>query len=176
MLSCRKSRTQVSRYRRAVAGQCRRDRLWGIGFFTPDLQREVFGPILKAQGLEAKAIESQLKWLSGVTSLVLNIVRSSGSTCSATSATIWGAFHLRDLLSWSDAGNCERLPEPGKGRRDLRHLLDGADHGFFQLSLFGDTRSISPSCSRPGCDQRGPVSATTSDGLWLRPVRLRWVS
>jgi MFS family permease len=46
--------------------------LWGIGFFTPDLQRQVFGPIFKAQGMDAKAVEANLKFYSGVTSLVLN--------------------------------------------------------------------------------------------------------
>lgn len=47
--------------------------LWGIGFFTPDLQREVFTPVFKAEGLEGPALDAKLKFWSGITSLVLNI-------------------------------------------------------------------------------------------------------
>ena len=47
--------------------------LWGIGFFTPDLQREVFQPVFKAQGLSDADVASALKRWSGITSLVLNM-------------------------------------------------------------------------------------------------------
>ncbi|MBL8819224.1 MAG: MFS transporter [Planctomyces sp.] len=47
--------------------------LWGIGFFTPDLQREVFRPVFEAEGLDKPAVEAALKKWSGITSLVLNL-------------------------------------------------------------------------------------------------------
>lgn len=47
--------------------------LWGIGFFTPDLQREVFRPVFEAQGLKGPELDGMLKRWSGITSLVLNI-------------------------------------------------------------------------------------------------------
>jgi MFS family permease len=47
--------------------------LWGIGFFTADLQREVFKPVFEAEGLSGPALDGALKKWSGITSLVLNI-------------------------------------------------------------------------------------------------------
>ena len=47
--------------------------LWGIGFFTGDLQREVFRPHFIAQGLEPQQVEEKLKLWSGITLLVQNI-------------------------------------------------------------------------------------------------------
>lgn len=47
--------------------------LWGIGFFTPDLQREVFKPVFEAEGLKGPELDAALKKWSGVTSLVLNV-------------------------------------------------------------------------------------------------------
>lgn len=46
--------------------------LWGIGFCTPDLQRQVFAPYFKAQGLSDAEVGGKLKLWSGITSLVLN--------------------------------------------------------------------------------------------------------
>ena len=47
--------------------------LWGIGFFTPDLQREVFRPVFEAEGLKGPELDGALKKWSGITSLVLNL-------------------------------------------------------------------------------------------------------
>lgn len=47
--------------------------LWGIGFFTGDLQREVFGPIFRAEGMAEAVIEEKLRKLSGITLLVQNV-------------------------------------------------------------------------------------------------------
>lgn len=46
--------------------------LWGIGFFTPDFQREVFKPHFVQQGLSEAQVKANLKWWSGITSLCFN--------------------------------------------------------------------------------------------------------
>ncbi len=47
--------------------------LWGIGFFAPDLQREIFKPVFEAEGLKGPELEATMKKWSGITSLVLNV-------------------------------------------------------------------------------------------------------
>jgi MFS family permease len=46
--------------------------LWGIGFFSFDLIRTVFGKHFQAQGLDAQAIAGKLTLWTGITSLVQN--------------------------------------------------------------------------------------------------------
>lgn len=112
--------------------------LWGIGFFTPDLQREVFGPILKAQGLEAKAIESQLKWLSGVTSLVLNIGAFFGIYMFSYVSHYLGrrsTFAICFLGAMLATANVYLNLGKVGGISDIYWMVPIM--GFFQLSLFG---------------------------------------
>ncbi len=47
--------------------------LWGIGFFSIDLNRAVLRTAFEAEGMSGPALESSLTFWSGMTSLVLNI-------------------------------------------------------------------------------------------------------
>ncbi len=49
--------------------------LWGIGFFSFDLIRAVFGKHFQGQGLSAQEVAGKLTFWSGITSLVQNAGR-----------------------------------------------------------------------------------------------------
>ncbi len=47
--------------------------LWGIGFFSIDLQRTVFRSHFEAQGLSESEVEGKLTYWAGVTSMMMNL-------------------------------------------------------------------------------------------------------
>ncbi|MFO1004501.1 MAG: MFS transporter [Planctomycetaceae bacterium] len=110
--------------------------LWGIGFFVGDLQREVFGPMLTAQGVTD--VEGQLKKLSGITLLMQNIGAFFGiymfsylsqylGRRPAFAICFIGAMFATINVYW----NLGRI----NGTADIYWMVPLA--GFFQLSLFG---------------------------------------
>lgn len=110
--------------------------LWGIGFFVGDLQREVFGPMLTAQGVTD--VEGQLKKLSGITLLMQNIGAFFGiymfsylsqylGRRPAFAICFIGAMFATINVYW----NLGRF----NGTADIYWMVPLA--GFFQLSLFG---------------------------------------
>lgn len=112
--------------------------LWGIGFFTPDLQRQVFGPIFKAEGFSDAEVASKLKFWSGITSLVLNVGAFFGIYLySHVSARIgrrptFALCFLGALLATANVfWNLGRVA----GVYDIFWMVPIM--GFFQLSIFG---------------------------------------
>lgn len=112
--------------------------LWGIGFFTPDLQREVFGPIFKEQGFSDAEVAAKLKRWSGITSLVLNFGAFFGIYLySHVSARIgrrptFALCFIGALLSTANVfWNLGRVA----GVYDIFWMVPIM--GFFQLSIFG---------------------------------------
>jgi len=112
--------------------------LWGIGFFTPDLQREVFTPIFQAEGLSGPELEARLRRWSGITSLVLNFGAFFGISMfsyvshylgrRATFALcLIGAMFTTANVFW----NLGRF----SGVYDILWMVPIM--GFFQLSIFG---------------------------------------
>lgn len=110
--------------------------LWGIGFFVGDLQREVFGPILTAQGVTD--VEGQLKKLSGIALLMQNVGAFFGiymfsylsqylGRRPAFAICFIGAMFATMNVYW----NLGRI----NGTADIYWMVPLA--GFFQLSLFG---------------------------------------
>ncbi|MSU35810.1 MAG: MFS transporter [Pedosphaera sp.] len=103
--------------------------LWGIGFFSIDLQRSVLQKTFQAQGFAGKELAGKLTYWSGITSIVLN----SGAFCGmlvfsmvtqrigrrpalaaafvlaliSTAATFWGYRSINDLWLIFVMGFCQ---------------------------------------------------------------------
>ncbi len=112
--------------------------LWGIGFFTSDLQREVFGPMLKADGVADADIEAKLRRLSGITSLCLNcgaffgIYLFSYVSHSLGRRPTFAICFVGAMLSTMNVfWNLGRV----NGISDIYWMVPIM--GFFQLSIFG---------------------------------------
>ena len=129
--------------------------LWGIGFFTADLQREVFGPVVKAEGLKGEFTKTLfttftgkpadganpgdvLKFLSGLTLLLQNIGAFFGiylfshvshylGRRSTFAICFLGAMLSTINVFW----NLGRF----NGINDIYWMVPIM--GFFQLSIFG---------------------------------------
>ncbi len=112
--------------------------LWGIGFFTPDLQREVFTPQFKAEGLEGPALEAKLRKWSGITSLVLNFGAFFGiSTFSYLSHYIGRRSTFAIALIGAMFTTANVFWNLGKfaGVYDILWMVPIM--GYFQLAIFG---------------------------------------
>jgi MFS family permease len=112
--------------------------LWGIGFFTPDLQREVFTPVFQAQGMSKPEVDAALKFYSGITSLVLNIGAFFGiymfsyvSHYLGRRATFAICFVGAMLATINVYWNLGKFA----GVKDIYWMVPIM--GFFQLSIFG---------------------------------------
>ncbi len=129
--------------------------LWGIGFFTGDLQREVFAPVIKSEGLKGQpfewlfglftgkdasgaAVEDVLKFLSGLVLLLQNAGAFFGifmfsylshflGRKSTFAVCFIGAMFATMNVFW----NLGRF----SGVYDIVWMVPLM--GFFQLSIFG---------------------------------------
>jgi MFS family permease len=112
--------------------------LWGIGFFTPDLQREVFSPIFKAEGLSAGDLEAKLRRWSGITSLVLNFGAFFGIFMFSYLSHYVGrraAFAVGLVGAMFSTANVFWNLGKFAGVYDILWMVPIM--GFFQLSIFG---------------------------------------
>lgn len=129
--------------------------LWGIGFFTADLQREVFGPVIEKEGLHGQPQEflfklftgkdpatadkaAVLKFLSGTVLLLQNIGAFFGifmfshvSHYLGRRATFGICFFTAMLTTANVFWNLGKV----NGVNDIFWMVPLM--GFFQLSVFG---------------------------------------
>jgi len=112
--------------------------LWGIGFFAPDLQRRVFGPMLEAQGMTPDQIKAQLKFLSGITLLMTNVGAFFGIFLYSYVSQILGrraTFAICFLGAMLATANLYWNLGKFAGTADIYWMAPLM--GFFQLSIFG---------------------------------------
>lgn len=112
--------------------------LWGIGFFVGDLQREIFGPILRAQGMNEDAVKAQLKVLSGQALLMQNIGAFFGIYLySYVSAKLGRRPTFAICFVGAMLATANVFWNLGKvnGVNDIYWMVPLM--GFFQLSIFG---------------------------------------
>jgi MFS family permease len=112
--------------------------LWGIGFFASDLQRQVFRPMLEAQGLTPDQIEGQLKALGGQMLLMQNIGAFFGIFLYSYVSQILGrraTFAICFLGAMLSTINLYWNLGKFNGTTDIYWMAPIM--GFFQLSIFG---------------------------------------
>ena len=129
--------------------------LWGIGFFTPDLQREVFGPVIRAEGLQSPPAvfffelfnrkpaatatpEEILRFLSGLVLMLQNVGAFFGIYMFSYLSNVLGrrpTFGICYFLAMLATANVFWNLGKFNGVSDIFWMVPVM--GFFQLSLFG---------------------------------------
>ncbi len=109
--------------------------LWAIGFFSPDLQQNIFEKTFAKEGLQGKELAGQVKFWAGVTLVMLNLGAAAGIFAFSGLTHYTGrrpAFALSFVLALTSTAAVFWFLQT---RADIFWMIPVM--GFCQLSLFG---------------------------------------
>jgi MFS family permease len=109
--------------------------LWGIGFFSPDLQQNIFEKTFAKEGLQGKELAGQVKFWAGVTLVMLNLGAAAGIFAFSGLTHYTGrrrAFAVAFVLALTSTAAVFWFLQT---RADIFWMIPVM--GFCQLSLFG---------------------------------------
>jgi MFS family permease len=109
--------------------------LWAIGFYTPDLQEQVFTRDLAARGLEGDALRGEVTKYKGRTSLMLQFGAFCGMFAFSTLTSFLGRRLSFALFLFAATGSTALVFLQFRSITDIYWMVPLM--GFCQLALFG---------------------------------------